>query len=134
MKKEFVPYGLALRMKELGFDETCFGCYTKDKELSYDYSDNREEGHYFQDCIAPTFSQAFRWFREKYNLQSEIEFRHCEYSFKINFQKLADGENPPVMVWHLIDSWFGLNMNLFKTYEEAEQACLEKLIQIVENK
>jgi len=36
-EKEFVPYPLALKMKALGFDEPCFGCYTKDKELSYDY-------------------------------------------------------------------------------------------------
>ena len=27
MEKEFVPYELALRMKELGFDEPCFGYY-----------------------------------------------------------------------------------------------------------
>ena len=25
MEKEFVPYDLALELKELGFDETCFG-------------------------------------------------------------------------------------------------------------
>ena len=77
-EKEFVPYPLALKMKALGFDEPCFGCYTKDKELSYDYSDNRGEGHYFQDCAAPTFSQAFRWFRKKYSLHSEIIWDHSE--------------------------------------------------------
>jgi hypothetical protein len=129
-------------MKQLGFDEPCLakyitsdlvvkGCY-KDSHIIHALFEENEicEAH----ILVPTFSQTFRWFREKYNLQSEIEFRHCEYSFKINFQKLTDGENPPVMVWHLIDSWLGLNMNLFKTYEEAEQACLVKLIDIVKNK
>ena len=27
MKREFVPYELALKLKELGFDGTCFGWY-----------------------------------------------------------------------------------------------------------
>jgi hypothetical protein len=28
MGKEFVPYELALKLKEIGFDEPCFGYYT----------------------------------------------------------------------------------------------------------
>ncbi len=27
MNKEFIPYEQALELKELGFDEPCFGCY-----------------------------------------------------------------------------------------------------------
>ena len=27
MEKEFIPYELALRMKDLGFDEECFAVY-----------------------------------------------------------------------------------------------------------
>jgi hypothetical protein len=38
MEKEFVPYGLALRMKVIGFDEPCLGSY-------YSYSEeNFKEG------------------------------------------------------------------------------------------
>jgi hypothetical protein len=37
------------------------------------------------------------------------------------------------MVGHIINSWLGLNLE-FKTYEEAQQACLDKLIEIVKNK
>ena len=134
MEKEFVPYELALKLKELGFNENCImqWHYTNDLIFCVDnwgvpkFKTNVEsKSHSSGDCIsAPTFSQAFTWFREKYNLHSEIEFRHCKYSFKINFQKLADGESPPVMVWHLTDSWLGLNIDLFNTYEEAELACL----------
>ena len=29
MEKEFVPYELAVKLKELGFDEECFGYYTE---------------------------------------------------------------------------------------------------------
>jgi hypothetical protein len=146
MEKEFVPYDFALRMKALGFDKPCFAFYqieyNEDIPVMVD-DDNQYRISGFRTCknseipahytTTPTWQSAFRWFREKYNLQSEIKFRHCEYSFKINFQKLADGKNPPVMVWHLIDSWLGLNMNLFKTYEDAQQACLEKLLEIAES-
>ena len=35
MNNEFVPYDIALAMKGLGFDDECFGCYTKDKEIEF---------------------------------------------------------------------------------------------------
>jgi hypothetical protein len=123
MEKEFVPYELALRMKQLGFDETCFGCYTKDKELSYDYSDNREEGHYFQDCTAPTYSQAFRWFREKYTTKGWVTPIVNVDGFSDIHEARIHQEESSVLVLGNYDS-----------YEEAELACLEKLIKIVEQK
>jgi hypothetical protein len=138
LQKDFLPFELSLKMKQLGFDEPCM-YYVDEQNNSFIYNFQTHPDEFIEWCgvkviSTPTYSQSFKFFREKYNLQSEIEFRHCEYSFKINFQKLADGENPPVMVWHLIDSWLGLNMNLFKTYEEAELECLKKLIEIVKTK
>ena len=68
MKNEFVPYEEALTMKELGFDEKCFGFYnptiTKDVIIN---NDSYGGFGLTQDhiVVAPTFSQAFRWFREK---------------------------------------------------------------------
>lgn len=119
MEKEFVPYELALRMKALGFDKDCFACYTKDKELSLDYSDNRGKGHYFQDCAAPLYQQAFRWFRENYNWTIKVnQVSNNNWSYTLsNFPN--DG------------TYYG---ELFKAYEEAELSCLEKLIEIVEEK
>jgi predicted RNA-binding Zn-ribbon protein involved in translation (DUF1610 family) len=36
MEKEFIPYELALRMKQLGFDEPCFNLYHLNRrELMY---------------------------------------------------------------------------------------------------
>ena len=37
------------------------------------------------------------------------------------------------MVGHTVNSWLGLNLE-FKTYEEAEDACIDKLIEICKNK
>jgi hypothetical protein len=68
MEKEFVPYELALRMKQLGFDKTCFGFY--------DLWDNSKAigGNYPCDGTnsAPLYQQAFRWFREKYEFTYSI--------------------------------------------------------------
>ncbi len=75
MEKEFVPYQPSLDMKELGFDEPCFGEYRQWNgsvpylKLYQDVdgcSTDPADYEYTSDCIAPTFSQAFRWFREKY--------------------------------------------------------------------
>lgn len=33
MKNEFVPYSLALRMKQISFDELCFGYYNSNGEF-----------------------------------------------------------------------------------------------------
>jgi hypothetical protein len=35
MEKEFVPYELALRMKQLGFNEPCLARWQKNKKLQY---------------------------------------------------------------------------------------------------
>lgn len=33
MEKEFVPYAQSLQLRELGFDEPCFGFYTYKSEI-----------------------------------------------------------------------------------------------------
>ncbi len=111
MTKEFVPYGLAVKLKELGFNEPCFGYRDGIGHLMI-----KETPH--GGISAPTYSQAFRWFREKYDLFCWIEKFHKDetYIFQIppaNFTKIQGD---------------------FKTYEEAELACLQKLIQIVKPK
>ena len=124
MENEFVDYSTALALKELGFDEPCFGCYTKDKELSLDRSDNKGEGHYFQDCSAPLYQQAFRWFREKYDFVGTI---------------LGDGFNGELKGYYYSiteEGWINYYESIddskwYNTYEEAELACLRKLIEIV---
>jgi len=118
MEKEFVPYELAVKLKNLGFDEPCImqWHYTNDLLFCVDvrnypkYKTNLEsKSDSLGDCIsAPTFSQAFRWFREKYKLHYPIA--------------VSDG------VW-FYDKW---SLGVYKTYEEAELACLEKLIEIFE--
>ena len=123
MKKEFVPYEHALALKELGFDEPCMRGWDKDGGIWY---------HPDSDIILdnPTFSQAFRWFREKYNLHHSISIlqRSCRYHFKIRTIECESDLKP-----------FGDNKIIFedgprKKYEDIELDCLKKLIEIVTNK
>jgi hypothetical protein len=128
MEKEFVPYELALKMKQLGFDEPCFAYYYTlngrdwkfaEKTEYYKLDDNMNIGGKFT-ISAPLFQQAFRWFREKYQLHSTITSISQE-----SWQ------------WHITkpgESLGKLYDEDFYTYEEAELACLEKLIEIVEQK
>jgi hypothetical protein len=122
MKKEFVPYKLALELKQLGFDEPCFAVYySKDKSFSWhhhiDHTNDEpvlDSGEY--NISAPLFQQAFRWFREKYEL----------YSFVFKFDEGFGYETYKEGVTQTNES--------FDTYEEAELACLQKLIEIVKTK
>ena len=119
MEKEFVPYELAFKLKRLGFNEPCFGGFNDAGGLYIQklyFQSEKEEW-----CSAPTFSQAFRWFREKYGLKSWIEeLMVGNYIYEIRPHNLADYKEGEVYV--------------YATYEEAELACLDKLLEIVESK
>jgi hypothetical protein len=135
MENEFIPYTEALALKELGFDEPCFGFHSKIHGLmmvktSGSSSLYKDAG----ECLAPTFSQAFRWFREKYGLYSWIQL-HNGY--------INDSFYPELPItFSIMDRKTGNKYYerdiphnyLYKTNEEAELECLEKLIEIVEQK
>jgi hypothetical protein len=118
MNKEFIPYEQALELKELGFDEPCFGYFdnTQVKGWLFDTKIKAETL-----LFAPTYSQAFRFFRDKYGLFTQpnrtIDTSGVWYYFSIATKRTDVCEGS-------------------FSYEEAELACLKKLIQIVkeENK
>lgn len=127
MEKEFVPYKEALELKALGFDEPCIAFYEQSKRLSIGFNWLNEGGKNsnLQECTAPTFSQAFRWFRKKYVLFHSIIYLddnsgEGEFSFEILNKKGNQQQN---------GEYFEYN-----SYEEAELACLRKLIEIVKTK
>ncbi len=128
MEKEFVPYELALELKELGFDEPCFGSYVKltATQTTFFVNDvvdeiNRETPlHESLITKAPLYQQVFRWFREKYNLFGQVNIR-TYYIYEIS----NDG-----ITIKMVSQYD----KLLNTYEEAELACLQKLIEIVKTK
>ena len=111
--KDFVPYQEALELKQLGFDEPCFGWFASDRTLVKEVTEKSDF------TLAPTYSQAFRWFREKHNLKSCIMFRTSMEDNKEYYDWLIKGQE--VVYRH------------FNTYEEAELACLKKLIDLTKD-
>ena len=127
MEKEFIGYTEALALKELGFDEPCFTWYWDDIGLynGLEYGNHNKREHVVS---APTFSQAFRWFREKYDLQCWPEptgsNRYCcKY----------DGNDETGYRWVGYLRNDNKEILFYLTYEEAELECLKKLIEIVKN-
>jgi hypothetical protein len=116
MEKEFVSKDIAIEMFNIGFDEPCvkFQWIDQDKPKWMGETNSPSKLHrqkYWKEnndlytISIPTFSQCFRWFREKYDLF--ISIVHYVNGYSIN------------------------DLRRFDTYEEAELACLKKLIEIV---
>lgn len=127
MEKYFVTYNQSLALKMLGFDEPCMGKYdTKqgDEWLINIYSGhlNIQFGDKNKACIAPLRSQVFAWFREKHGLFSEIQpylIIGTQWRYTITNRNNSSGLP---------------HKEQFKTYEEAESACIDQLIEIIKNK
>jgi hypothetical protein len=90
--------------------------------MYYDYSCTLVESGVYE-CKAPLYQQAFRWFRDKHNMRFCIIDDHSNnekpYSFTSEHEYFYDT---------------GTSNDWFSTYEEAELACLKKLIEIVKKK
>lgn len=123
--KEFVPYEEALSLKELGFNEPCLASYFHAGKRLH-ITEYINHGEYT--VLAPTFSQAFCFFREKYNLRGFIGFRPNVKQFDHHIYDMSlsgiDYTKQRTMAEYNKDPLVG-------TYEEAELACLRKLIEIV---
>ena len=142
MEKEFIPYTEALALKELGFDEPCFTYYfcngilsdtprESGDDIKYqgDCKFDNHQNSYLEeddDCSAPTYSQAFRWFREKYNLHVLFPMLGANL---ISFEIKSFGNKNGNCVQNVYDGI--VYDNLYYQPEEAELACLKKLIEIV---
>ncbi len=142
MKKEFVTYDIALRLKALGFDQPCLAFYQMEYsevtpqlvDDSYEYKmtgfmtckNSEIPNHY---TSAPTLRQTFEWFRDNHNLFSTInidqtmEPKFC-YSI-VKYNQYEDGQ----FDWQTIV----FKSDLERSYPLAEVTCLEKLCDIVES-
>jgi hypothetical protein len=122
--KEFVPYAEALALKELHFDEPCLGIhYNEGLNPSFIVASQYGEHGAAENggILAPLYQQAFRFFREKYELYSwvkvEYEYGGITPTYYITGKRQDD-----------------IAGGSFNTYEEAELECLKKLIEITKQK
>jgi len=119
MEEEFVTYEQALALKELGFDEKCFCYFDNDKELrtciGLNNWNNYEGFTLFVSALLK--QQVFTWFRKTQNTIGLIEGGY------------DNGKNIfSYVIWRgSCDDWIE---NYWDTYEEAENACIDKLIEV----
>jgi len=118
MNKEFIPYEETSSLIALGFKEPVIA-HRKDG-LNICLLEHPEV--LLTDLSMILYQQAFRWFRKQYKLIffvfPQIEDGGCEYQI-VHY-------NPHKIMYKVYSKGM--------TYEEAELACLRKLIEIVENK
>lgn len=130
--KEFVPYQESLELKGLGFDEYCMGaCYYEFKDRGNTHVLLRTPDEYDSKSgvDAPLFQQAFRWFRDKYNIDAWVQ---PFTSIKSNGEMYLPDESYSFYIFK-DGLWVDDKVN-FVEPKEAELACLRKLIQIVKEK
>ncbi len=131
--KDFTLYPEALELKQLGFDEPCFAFYNYNSQLcrymnpdkdwnSLNHQQLKNSKITLPDThTAPTYSQAFRWFRDKgyrYTISSDCFEKNGMFYFE---------------AWKHKQFTFDSGL-VYSTYEEAELACLQHLIKIVKER
>jgi hypothetical protein len=128
--KDFTLYPEAFELKELGFDEPCFAWYVSES-YGLEYGKVIKSDLIRDGIVAPTYSQAFRWFRDKYDIHYSIDRECSQHDHKWGYnwslynytgifdEYLTSHPDAPAGEW------------VYETYEEAELDCLRKLIEIV---
>ena len=140
MEKHFATYNQSLALKELGFDESCFGKfnYLKKLEISYclentcGYDKHKNSltlkgsyGNGIVACSAPLKSQVFEWARKEHQIEVTVA---CFYS-----KRLGISYEERQYHCHIVRDGVTTKGPKFKTYEEAESALIDKLIEIIKN-
>lgn len=137
MKTQFVTYEIALKLKELGFDESCLACFTSrlsGKDFTeFWFSDQIWGNSDFhpdvrickntdftneKSCTAPLWQQVIDWFIDNYNYNIEIRrnWPKLKYFYTIDHPLLRE-----------------VSTSIYSRKEAREQAIL-KAIELIKNK
>lgn len=128
LNSQFVPYDLAIKLGDLGFTGDCLGHYfiwsSGDTDILLSGEEPpRQLGTPRYLCSAPLWSQAFDWLLENHQLYGLIIPTVTMYwTFKTTTINEGMVEVPPY------DHVDGTD---YSSIQEARQACLEKLIELV---
>lgn len=125
IEKDFVPYNEALALRGLGFDEPCFGYFIELRNPQEGILNIEKRENNFDGLLAPTFSQAFRFFREK-----------CKGKIWFDISQQVPYMDNYLVFINVYDG-VGVGVEFeqeFTTYEQAELECLRKLIELCKSK
>ena len=124
--EQFVTYEQALSLRGLEFDEPCFVYYRESNgnKPAYPNSGVTNNSICLNGITTPTYSQAFKYFKSRFKLSSHtdlLSINHLEENYYYQILNFADIISPDTTI----------RVDGFKTQEEAESACLDKLIQFL---
>lgn len=144
MQEQFVTYEIALAIKELGFDERCFGWYDKDKRFFFPANNTlhtkNSKVEKLSIIAAPLWQQIIDWFRKKYDIHISIEplhrpkrFNKLMYCFCISCKDNYYGGMDDNL-----DAWLGLsddgvNYHICENYNEAREQAILNAIELCKN-
>jgi hypothetical protein len=128
MKDLFVTYEQAIQLKELGFDEPTLKVGNPNGHILWKFMDVLDfEGLDIGDIMKEKFDNRFveiplkqqvlRWFRERGFIISLDSYSITEHEFYIKW-----------------DDDKSILSNLYPTYEDMEDDCITKLIEIIKKK
>lgn len=144
MQKQFVNYEIALKLKELGFDEKCFAIYDayQDNRLVYLSEDGRSASGTIKtnesmdfSCLAPLYQQVVDWFREMCCIFIEIEVGDFfdiyaeSYLYQATCKVFKSGELDGIALVRNEQ-----NNHIFYSYYEARENAILKAIELCQNK
>lgn len=128
MEEHFLTYEQSLAVKELGFDEVCFAYFNDGKHICYTGIIKQNTNTFWHDkaITSPLKSQFFKWVRERHGIdvhtskngEKAINLGGKKYVF---FIETTSGVNPSNTIFE-------------DTYEQAEDACINKIIELLKLK
>jgi hypothetical protein len=134
-ENEFINYYQAKELKELGMEVDVIAGFEPNRQhldLCYDYAykNNIDTSTYID---APLIQQVFAWFRRKhflnaiiFNDDGDIEEGRIRFNYEIRPIRYSfDDPEEDCIVGKFYH---------YRTYNEAEEACLKKLIKILKKK
>lgn len=134
--EDFVPYELAVKLKEKGFREECL-CHYIDNDLVYNiespitnnqlwFSHNKFDNIWHRDNIdAPTISQVLKWLREEKKIH--FEFVAAAYGYNVIISQTPETGGTYLYYTHPNDD--GPNDDgAWDRYEDAALYCIEYVI------
>ena len=118
MKDNFVPYKIAVRLKELRFDEPCMAAsiFRPDGEEVFKILLTPSKPNYNKwDLYYPLLQQVKKWFLKKHGVHTTIDWEFYDgfhYFFKYTFP----------------NGTYGQSDEYYDTMDEAEIQLIEKII------
>ena len=146
MKEQFVPYEIALKLKELGFDKECLAWFAENKEIqiapdvykkwtSKPLTNLNIIKVFNIDCItAPLWQQVIDWLKEKHGIFVFIDMGkyYDSYAEAYPFQAWCKiYKNKELIHSITVRNKLDNENFIFYSYEEAREQAILKAIELI---